>query len=155
MSDLTNDAMPSTDQSMGGDETPLTSAWRPSGVRIGQWEIRRYQQTLGWPALLMAFSTLAAVLWWDFDDTWLFGMEGVATVLLGLLVTVRGGEKTETLTAGFALGVLMGGGAALGRLVLEPHWVWGVNLLSEPPLTGLAASLICTSTYLIRKTFNR
>lgn len=120
----------------------------PTRAMIGKWSVDRYVTLLRrWAivtALLVALLTLTSQ-----SRAITVGIEILAVVLIGWMVTRRDGGKTESVTAGAFFGIMLGLASSMSRFVLQPTIASASMIIVETILSAVVATLIAVSAGLL------
>jgi len=115
---------------------------------IGKWSVDRYVSLIRRWSVVAAILILILVL--GRQASWLVAVTEIVIVcLIGWMVQRRGGGKTESLTAGSFMGVMLGLIASIGRYAVHPTLANGILILVETVLTTVLAAILVTATVLV------
>lgn len=125
-----------------------SQALPPTRAMIGKWTVDRYVGLLRRWVLLAAIPILFITIF-GWTRTWSTLIDIVVVVSTASLIVRRGGGKTETITAGVFVGVILGLVASIGRYIHHPTVTTGPNIIIETILTTVLAMIVAISAGLI------
>lgn len=127
--------------------TSMATSIPPYRASLGGWTIERYQNILGWPVLLLSLVCFILAL---FVDSGIVVMSQLFMVLgYGWSVAKKRMSTTPVIITGAILGVFLGTSASMGTWLAAHSLLWGLNVVTQTAVTGIASSALLTSIVLL------
>lgn len=120
----------------------------PRRAMIGRWNVDQYFDRLHRPSLMGAGLTLFLSL--IQQSAPVIVMVEILTIgWTGWIVAKHAGGKTESLTSGAVVGLILGLSFSLGQFLAKPNLLTLISSVWQTLVTGVVGALLATSALLI------